>query len=188
MSLYTTPPDLLSGLPDRVAAHIATLLPGLRTCRGMAGRLDPKAIKARGIAAPAVLVTRLRLRQDQTRTGPHHSFRVQMAAFVLCRDELGLPRDIGVSNLAQVLLALIPEADWGAPDHIGGAEALAEEPLVSAESDGLAMALSVITWEQIIALEPWPAAEPITPALYLGQSPYVGAAHEGDYTRIGEAP
>lgn len=188
MTLYSTPSDLLSGLPDRVAAEITALLPHLRTCRGFAGRLDVKAIKARGLAAPAVLVSRLRLQQGQTRSGPHHSFKVQMAAFILCKDELGLPRDIGAANIAQALLTLIPEAVWGAPDHIGPAEGLAEEPLVSAESEGLAMALTAITWDQTIALEPWPEPQPITPALYLGQSPLIGAAHEDDYTLIGGTP
>ena len=188
MTLYSTPSDLLSGLPDRVAAEIAALLPGLRTCRGFAGRLDVKALKARGIAAPAVLVSRLRLQQDQTRSGPHHSFKAQMAAFILCKDELGLPRDTGAANIAQALLTLIPDANWGAPDHIGCAEGVAEEPLVSAESEELGMALTAISWEQIISLEPWPEAQPITPQLYLGQAPQIGAAHEDDYTLIGGAP
>ncbi|WP_151720216.1 hypothetical protein [Gemmobacter serpentinus] len=185
MSLYNTPEDLLSGLPDRVAAEIRTILPGLRTCRGMAGRLDVKTIKALGIAAPAVLVTRLRLRQDQTRSGPHHTFRAQMAAFILCKDELALPRDVGVSNIAQVLLTRLPDTDWGAPDHLGPAEAMTEEPLVSAESQGLAMALTAITWDQVIAFEPWPEPPSITPTLYLGQAPAIGADHEADYTLIG---
>lgn len=188
MSLYSTPSDLLSGLPDRVAAGIKAHLPSLHTCRGFAGRLDVKAIKGRGIAAPAVLVSRLRLRQDQTRSGPHHSFKVQMAAFILCKDELGLPRDIGAANIAQALLTLLPDNDWGAPDHIGPAEGLTEEPLVSAESEGLAMALTAISWEQVIALEPWPEQHAITPALYLGQAPQLGPAHEADYTLIGDAP
>lgn len=188
MSLYSTPSDLLATLPDRVAGQIAARLPHLRTCQGFTGRLDVKAIKARGIAAPAVLVSRLRLRQAATRSGPHHTFKVQMAAFILCKDQLGLPRDAGAANIAQALLTLIPDADWGAPDHIGCAEGVAEEPLVSAESEELGMALTAISWEQIIALEPWPEPQPITPELYLGQAPQIGAAHEDDYTLIGGAP
>ena len=185
MSVYSTPETLLSSLPELVAAGIAVALPGLRDCRGFAGRLDPKVIKARGIAAPAVLVSRLRLRQDRTLAGPHHTFRAQMAAFILCKDELGLPRDIGAANIAQRLLTLIPEADWGQPDHLMPAEAVTEEPLVSADSDGLGMALTAVTWEQVIALSPLPTPEALRPALYLGQAPLIGAAHVDAYELMG---
>ncbi|PTE14243.1 hypothetical protein C5F48_24555, partial [Cereibacter changlensis JA139] len=98
MSATETRPDLLAALPGIVAQAIRVVLPGLRECRGMAGRLDVAALKARGIAAPAVLVTRLGCQQDAIYAGPHPTFRLRMAAFILCKDELGLDRDAAAAN------------------------------------------------------------------------------------------
>ena len=188
MSLYETPNDLLGTLPDLIAAEIKEALPGLRECRGIAGRLDIEALKARGIAAPAVLVSRLRSRQDRTYAGPHHTYRLQLAAFILCKDTLGLSRDLAAANIAQVLMRIIPENQWRLPDHVHPAELVTEEPLVSAASDKAALALTAITWEQVIAVSPFAAPEAIAPEVYLGQAPQTGSAHEGDYIPMGDAP
>lgn len=67
------------------------------------------------------------------------------------------------------------------------AEAVTEEPLVSADSDGLGMALTAVTWEQVIALSPLPTPEALRPALYLGQAPLIGAAHVDAYELMGGA-
>lgn len=187
MSQYETPADLLGTLPDLIATEIHAALPGLRECRGIAGRLDIEALKAKGIAAPAVLVARLRSRQDRTYAGPHHTYRLQMAAFILCKDTLGLTRDQAAANIAQVLMRIVPEHQWQLPDHVHPAEAVTEEPLVSAASDKAALALTAVTWEQVIAVSPFAAPEPITLELYVGQAPQTGSANEGDYIAMGDA-
>lgn len=188
MSRFHTPPDLLSSLPATVASALLVALPGLRECRGIAGRLNVEQIKQLGIKTPAVLVSRLRMRQDKTYAGPHHSWRVQMAAFILCKDELGLPRDQAATNIAQVLLAVIPENQWGIPDHVMPAEAIAEEPLVSLEANKQGLALTAITWDHVIALTPFAMPEQISPELYLGQQPQIGADHLDDYEQIRGTP
>lgn len=188
MSRFDTPADLLSALPATVAAAILLALPGLRECRGIAGRLNVEQIRQLGIKTPAVLVSRLRMRQDKTYAGPHHCWRVQMAAFILCKDELGLPRDQAAANIAQVLLTLIPENQWGLLDHAMPAEAVAEEPLVSIEANKQGLALTAVTWDQVLALTPFPTPEPISPQLYVGQQPLTGAGHIDDYDQIGDAP
>ena len=185
MSRFETPDDLLGTLPDLIATEIHSVLPGLRECRGIAGRLDIEALKAKGIRSPAVLVARLRSRQDRTYSGPHHTYRLQMAAFILCKDTLGLSRDLAAANIAQVLMRIIPENQWKQPEHLHPAELVAEEPLVSAASGAAALALTAVTWEQVIAVSPFEAPEPITPEVYLGQFPDIGAAHEADYEQIG---
>lgn len=172
MSATETRPDLLAALPGIVAQAIRVVLPGLRECRGMAGRLDVAALKARGIAAPAVLVTRLGCQQDAIYAGPHPTFRLRMAAFILCKDELGLDRDAAAANIAQVLLRILPGNDWGLPDDLMGAERISEEPLVSAASDKLALALTAVTWEQVVAVAPFPTPAPIVPELYVGGAPF----------------
>ncbi|MTH36031.1 hypothetical protein GL279_15625 [Paracoccus limosus] len=152
-----TPPDLLGRLPETVAALIQDALPDLRECRGIAGRLNVEQIRQLGIKTPAVLVSRLRARQDKTYAGPHHTFRLQMAAFILCKDELGLPRDLAAANISQVLLGLIPDQQWGLIDDAMPAEAVAEESLVSIEANKQGPALTAITWDQVLAVAPFPA-------------------------------
>ncbi|AZB57257.1 hypothetical protein EBL89_18380 [Cereibacter sphaeroides] len=188
MSRFETSDTLLGDLPELIAAGIGKVLPGLRECRGISGRLDVEELKRRGIAAPAVLVSRLRTRQDRSFAGPHHSWRLQMGAFILCKDELGLPRDRAAANIAQALLRLIPGTCWGRPDDLAPAEAVAEEPLVSLASDRLALALTAVTWEQVVALTPFEAPSAIRPEVYLGQAPQIGSDHEDAYVRIGGAP
>lgn len=187
MSQFETPDDLLGSLPALIADEIKAVLPGLRECRGIVGRLDIETLKARGFAAPAVLVARLRARQDRTYAGPHHTYRLQMAAFILCKDTLGLARDQAAANIAQVLMRIVPENQWGMPDHVHPAELVTEEPLVSAASDKAALALTAVTWEQVIAVSPFFAPEAIALELYVGQSPQIGSAHEGDYIQMGAA-
>ncbi len=187
MSRLVTSPDLLGILPSTVAGVMHTALPGLRECRGIAGRLNIEQIRQMGIRTPAVLVSRLRTRQDKTYAGPHPTYRLQMAAFILCKDELGLQRDLAAANIAQVLLSLIPNSDWGIPDDVMPAESVAEEPLVSIDANKQGLALTAVTWDQVVALTPFPTPEAISPEVYLGQAPQIGMAHEADYEMIGGA-
>lgn len=92
------------------------------------------------------------------------------------------------ANIAQVLLNLIPDQQWGLDDELMPAEAVTEEPLVSIDANKQGLALTAVLWEQVAALSPFPASEPITPEVYLGQMPQIGAAHEDDYQLIGGAP
>lgn len=188
MSRFVTPPDLMATLPATVAGAIHAVMPDLRECRAIAGRLNVEQIRQLGIRTPAVLVSRLRARQDKTYAGPHRTYVLQMAAFILCKDEMGLPRDLAAANIAQVLLNLIPDQQWGLVDDLMPAEAVTEEPLVSIEANRQGLALSAVLWEQVAALAPFPGPDPISPELYLGQAPLIGAAHEADYQLIGAAP
>lgn len=180
-----TPADLLATLSDVIAARIKVALPDLRECRGMAGRFDLDQLKARGVAAPAVLVSRLRIGQDETVAAPHFLWEVQMVAFILTREELGLRRDVAAANIAQVLLRLIPDQVWGLPDDLGAAYRVAEEPLITASAEKQALSLSAVTWTQPLSLAGLPVAPAIVPELYLGQDPLIGPDHIDDYTLIG---
>lgn len=179
-----TPADLLATLADTMAARIHVALPDLRDCRGMAGRYDLDQIKNRGVACPAVLVSRLRISQDLTVAAPHFLWQVQMVAFILTRDELGLPRDLAAANIAQVLLGLIPDQVWGLGNDLGGAFNVGEEPLITASAEKQALSLSAVTWTQPLSLSGLPVAPAIVPELYLGQAPNIGLAHVDDYTLI----
>lgn len=181
-----TPADLLATLSDVIAARIKVALPALRDCRGMAGRFDLDQLKQRGVAAPAVLVSRLRIRLDETVAAPHFIWHVGMVAFIVTRDELGLPRDVAAANIAQVLLRLIPDQVWGLPEDLGAAYEVAEEPLITASAEKQAIALSAVTWTQRLSLSGLPVAPAISPEVYLGQAPRIGAAYESDYDLIGD--
>lgn len=177
--------DLIAQLPDLVAAQIKLILPELRLCKGMVGGFDVEELKRQGLAAPAVLVSRLGIDQRQTLGGPHRLFTVTMAAFVVTRDTMGLPRDIAAANIVQALLRRIPDAVWSEPG-VGPAEDVEERVLVTRAARDVTASLSAVMWRQPVALEALPEAEPVEIQLYLGQAPQVGPGFEGDYTPIGE--
>lgn len=165
----------LSTLPEIVAARIHAALPDLVTCKGIVGRLDLDEVQAKGFATPAVLVSRLRLDQGRDLAGPHRVYRVVMAAFVLTKDTLGLPRDMAATNIAQVILQLLPDARFGRGD-IGPVERIAEEPIVTPAIRKAGVALTAITWEQDVSLTPLPEVPEISPEVYVGGERIGGGA------------
>ena len=172
--------DLLAALPGCAADSIRAVLPQLRDCRGIAGRLNLDEIKRRGINAPAVLVSRLGARQSQAYAGPLQVFRVNMAAFVVTRDAVGLAREDAAQAITGTLLRLIPENTWR-QIGVGPAEKVAEQALATTDTEKNAISLWAVTWEQDVTLQGPPEPDEIVPELYLGQSPAIGAAHEADY-------
>ncbi len=165
----------LSELPEIVAARIRAVLPDLATCKGIVGRLDLDEVQRAAYATPAVLVSRLRLDQAVALSGPHQVYSVVMAAFVLTKDTLGLPRDTAATNIAQVILQLLPDTRFGRAG-IGPAKRIAEEPLVTQAIRKSGVAISAITWEQEVALQPLPEAPAITPSVYVGGEEIGGVA------------
>lgn len=147
--------DLLAVLPRLVAERIALALPELRECRAMVGGFDLEELKRSSIPAPAVLVSRLGLEAARTLTGPHRLFHVNMAAFIVTRDVMGLPRDISMGNIAAAILRLVPDACWGQPD-LGPAEAVSERVLVNSAARNVTSNLAAVIWKQPIVLEPLP--------------------------------
>lgn len=180
----TVPSDLLSTLNDAIAATIRTWLPQLATCKGMAGRFDVDALTRDGIKAPAVLVSRLGARQLRGTAGPQPEFGLDMAAFVVTKDALGLQRDTAAANICQVLLARIPNRVWGLED-LGEAREVEEQSLITSATQGKAVSLWAVTWVQPACFVAAPAPSTISPALYVGQSPEIGEDHEGDYELVG---
>lgn len=156
----------LSEMPGIIAAKIYDALPALATCEGMVGRLDLDEIKRSGFKTPAVLVSRIRLDQARALAGPHHVYRAVCAAFVVTKDTLGTARDVAATNIAQVILQLLPDATFGRSD-IGPAERIAEEPLVTPEIRKSGMSIIAITWEQDVSLTPLPDGSALPIELYV---------------------
>jgi hypothetical protein len=180
--------DFLAQLPEVVAAHVKAVLPDLATCRGIAGRLNLDALKLKGYAAPAVLVSRLRLVQGQVYSGGLTSYTLSMAAFVVTRDELAQRRDLAEGVITQALLTLVPSHTWGLGAHLGGADQVAAEPLITLESEKAGVALAAITWAHQVGFGPVPPVSTIEPALYVAGSIRAGEERRGDYQLIGGAP
>lgn len=178
------PADLLGTLPDTIAATIKTWLPMLQTCKGMAGKFDVDMLARDGLRTPAVLVSQLGARQRRGFAGPQPAFSLDMAAFVVTKDQLGLPRDLAAANICQVLLTRIPNRVWGLAD-LGEAEEVDGQSLITDASQKTATSLWAVTWVQPVSLVAAPAASTIAPQLYVGQAPDIGAAHAGDYDLIG---
>jgi len=177
--------DLIAQLPDLIAVKVAALLPALRLCKGMVGGFDVAELKRQGFQAPAVLVSRLGVDTMKPLAGPHRLYSVSMAAFVVTRDVMGLPRDIAAANIVSGLLRLVPDANWGEPG-VGPAEDVEERVLVTRAARDATASLSAVIWRQPVALEALPATEPLPIQLYVGQAPNVGPGFEGDYDTIGE--
>jgi hypothetical protein len=178
----TTPPDLLAGLPNRIAGIINSYLPGLATCKGVTGRLDLEALKTTTFPAPAVVVSRISMGQADGYSGPAWSYDLQMAAFVITVEKLGLRRDEANAAICQQLLGLIPGRVWALPDYLGGARNVAETPIVTALTEKAGLALTAITWSQQIGLTAAPVSEPIPVELYTRQAP------ETDFTPLEVQP
>ncbi|MFO1174469.1 MAG: hypothetical protein U1E48_04585 [Paracoccaceae bacterium] len=181
----TTPRhDLLFALPGLVATQISTVLPALGTCKGFAGRFDVAVLKRLGIAAPAVLVSRLGCRQAEVMAGPHKLFEADMAAFIVTKDALGLPRDEAAQNISAVLLRLIPEKTWGQVG-VGAAQKVREVGMITEASEKEAISLWAVTWMQPLALDGYLITAPQPIDLYVGQAPNIGAANTGSYEQVG---
>lgn len=178
---------LLSELPDLIAAKIKPVFPELRQCDGMAGPFNVEDLKASGIKAPAVLVSMLGLRQTEILSGGVQIFAMEMVAYVVTKDAMGLPRDIAAANICQGLLAMVPDKRWG-EDDLGGAEKVAARSLVTRAVKKMTMSLWVVTWTQPIVFRGEDFAEAQSIELYVGQSPNTGEGHEDDYELIGGAP
>lgn len=180
-------PDLLAALPGLVADHMHQWLPDLATCKGAIGRIELAEVKRLGINSPAILVSRFGTRIAQTLAGPHRHYLVDLAAFVVTKDALGLDRNTAAATITQALLARLPDLDI-ATDGVGEVSDLAEHSLVTTDVQKEGIALWVVTWKLRVALEAHPEAEPITPQLYVGWAPRIGAAHEADYDLIEGRP
>lgn len=167
-------PDLLARLPDLIAEQIHMRLPELRTCKGGLGGFDVAELKRQGLAAPAVLVSRLGVSPVAGYAGPHRRVAVAMAAFVVTRDQMGLKREIALSNISSTLLQLVPDACWGL-SGVGPAEQVEERVLVNREARDITAALAAITWRQMVTLAPLPDADVIPIELYATGPDEVGA-------------
>lgn len=176
-------PDLLAQIPDLIATRIKDVLPALRTCEGRAGRFDVEALTKLGVAAPGVLVSTLRLSQGALYAGAAPEFFVEIGAFVVTKDAMGLARDAAAAAICQTLLQLVPETNWGVAE-LGAAQGIEALPLITSAKIGTGASLWAVTWRQPLMLVSAPPSAPLPLEVYWGQAPNIGAAAEANYEQV----
>ena len=176
---------LLSDLPMSICTAVKEFLPELEACKPHAGKFSLEELRKKGLPSPAVLVSVLGAKQDTTYAGPARSFMLQMASYVVVRDGLGAPRDVRAANICQVLLSVVPGKAWGFR-ALGEAREVQMHTLVSSKTKDHAVSLWAVTWKQPISFFE-PEQPPLGVELYVSQAPLIGADHEADYDKIGEA-
>ncbi|KAF0676739.1 hypothetical protein [Profundibacterium mesophilum] len=175
--------DLLTRLPAAIAQRYKAALPGLRECRAISGRFDVERLRSESVLAPAVLVSVLGLDEDAALAGPHRTVTLQMAAFVITRDRLGLSADAAAAAITHTISRITLAQTWGQPD-CGAAEGLSARALVAQGYRQTKAALWALAWRQPAVLAPIAQGEAVPLTLYVSQVPQVGAAHEDDYTVV----
>lgn len=178
-----TAPDLIAQIPDLIAARIKVVLPALRSCEGRAGRFDVEALAKLGVAAPAVLVSTLRIAQGNIFAGMAPEFTLELGAFVVTKDAMGLPRDAAAATICQTLLSIVPETNWGVAE-LGAAQGIEALPLITSAKIGTGVSLWAVTWRQPVTLVTAPPSAPLPLDVYWGQAPAIGAANEADYEQV----
>lgn len=162
--------DLLAALPGIVAEALHTVLPGLRDCTGMAGAFDLTDLKREGIAAPAVRVSILSVAPLGAEAGPRRRWVANMAAYIVTKDAMGLPRDAAALAIGQTLLAALPDHNWGEPG-VGPAERPELRVIVGRGAREIALHLSAVTWRQPLVFEALDPGTPLPIEVYVGGEP-----------------
>lgn len=167
-------PDTLSKLPQTICDEVSIRLPDLKACKPHAGKFSLEELKKSGLKSPAVLVSTLGAKQGEGYAGHSTEFLLSMAAYVVCKDALGLQRDLAAANICQVLLELVPGKNWDNP-ACGQAESVAMHTLISAKSKDSGVSLWAVTWNQPITFF---QSNPAPPGaqIYVGGAPISGAS------------
>lgn len=177
--------DLLTILPETVAAAILARLPDLRMCEAKYGRLDVDEIKRMGASAPAVFVSRIGLRNDDTADSGRF-FLAEMTAFIATKNTPGLDRMAAAQVISQAVILRVAEARWGLPE-VGPARSVTEQVLESEATRRAQIALIAVSWLQPLALtQPELPEHPVPSELYLG-GPGAGGSDPADYDLVEDA-
>ncbi len=172
--------SVLSTLPITICDQVKTAMPGLKSCEVHWGKLDLTELKKRGIATPGILIAPQGLREKQHYAGSALAFGLSMAAYIATR---GGRKEAVAADLSAGLLKLVPGNDWGLND-VGAAEDLRWHVLDTPQIRDTGLTLWAVTWLQPITFFSLDIAE-VGVSLHVAQAPAIGAAHEGDYEKIG---
>lgn len=173
-------------LSSAVVTDLKGKFPALKACATHPGRFDLTEIKRVAIKAPAILVACLGVPKLDEAGTEEKDVELVMAAFVLTKDQKGLPRDVGALNIVEALLTHIPMRKWGMTG-LGPASKIAAENLYSGEIDRTGVALWAVSFRHKIRIGEniWEAESGVLPdTVYAGYEPDVGLEHEPDYEEV----
>tara|TARA_B100000700_G_scaffold140319_1_gene156343 strand:+ start:230 stop:775 length:546 start_codon:yes stop_codon:yes gene_type:complete len=114
------------------------------------GRFDRAELARYSKRAPVVLIAAMSLPSVGER-GSMTLPTVQFAAFVICRDAPGEPRDTQALTLAEALVRHITGNRWE-QESVQRPERINAENLYSGEIDRLGIAMWAVSWRQAIEL------------------------------------
>ena len=169
------------------------LFPGLKTCEVHDGRFDLGELRRVSTRTPAIFVACLGTLEVESRgTGQVDAVK-QLAAYVITRNSVGLPRGQAARNLVdglEIYLLRGREEDarpgrWGL-SGVGPAERIRAQNLYSGPIDKQGIALWAVSWQQKLLLSTAmdQFCPPLPSQLYLGQEPEIGTRYEADYGRV----
>jgi len=132
-----------------IVAALARALGPSVTVEAHGGRFDRAELARYSKRAPAVLVAAMGMPRVEER--PRARPAVQFAAFVMCRDAPGAPRDTQALTLTEALVRLVPGNTWE-QGNAQRPEQVSAENLYSGEIDRLGIAMWAVSWRQVINL------------------------------------
>ena len=132
----------LNDVLTEVVDGIKLALPALPTCKTHSGRFGLEEVKRLANAAPAVLVSCLRL---QANSHPVIRWSATCAVFVLTRDLVGLPRDVSARSLSAYLCGWLRGRQFSGCHAVSSVDA---QNLYAGDLEKIGISLWGITWMQ----------------------------------------
>lgn len=169
-------------LLDTVSNAINERLPKLKGCERHGGRFDVAELQRLSAKVPAVYLSAMAAPMNDSKGNGQRRIGLQLTAFVVAGDQRGLKRNDAAMNIAETLLTLIPDNQWGM-NGVGIPSRITAQNLYSGQLDKKKIALWGVSWRQQITIgtdvfltEPGPVPE----SLYLGETP----VHIDDYEQV----
>ncbi len=162
----TIEPNTLSNFPEVVADQIKLILPKLKHCKPMFGRLSLEEFVKSPFATPGIRVSNLGLKQGANFSGNTHEFYVQMAAYVATKPKLGEDRNVAAVNITQAIAAHVAENDFG-QIAFGRARDVSVTSLNTVKTRDNGTSLWAVIWNQPVILTKYTAQDPMPIELYV---------------------
>lgn len=138
---------------DMLTACVASLrdLPGVKGCDAFGGRFDQAALERFGAQTPQIRVAVLRIPSTEWVDTGEFDAVVEMAAFIVTRDEPGLSRDLAALRLVQQVMVKVHAERWGQSKVHPGRGVRAENIYSSGVQKG-GVALWGVTWQSKVRI------------------------------------
>lgn len=143
---------------DAILEQLRQALPALREVTPGRGRIDAAELQRLVLAAPCLSMAVLGLRNVQFEPGQGVCADVQIAAFLVARNQPGTPRGDAILALAQGVVSTVSGNLWGLSDSVSEPVDCRADNLYSAAVDSKGLALWAVPWRQRFVLDAGEAA------------------------------